>query len=118
MDKELHKSATDILAIIANSSRFSENRDFHELFLDAESLISGMAFLIGPVRDLEQKYRQEIVGYMSEGDSHAKAETKAKAGDTYKQYRKLEDVVELAKEQVMLLKKFKGDLETEYKHAK
>lgn len=117
MDKEVKHTAQDLLSIIVKSKKYTELNDFHSLFMDAESIVSGLAFLIGPLREQEQRYRMLLVKHMNDGDSHAKAEAKAKASPEYMAFRKIEDVVELAKEQIMLLKKFKGDLELEYKRS-
>lgn len=117
MNQEALEEAKIVLSLIAKSKNYSEVKDFNSLFLDAESIISSLAYLIGPLRDQEQEYRSLIVKFTDQGDSHAKAEAKAKASDEYKFFKKLEDVYELAKEQVMILKKFKGDLEAEYKRS-
>lgn len=65
-----------------------------------------MATLIGPLMDAETAYRQKIKAYMQDGASNAKAEAYAKAEEEYKTWKKIEHVYELAKEQIMLIKKF------------
>lgn len=117
MNDEVKNQAKEILAIIADAKKYTEVKDFHSLFMDAESIISTLAYLIGPLRDQEQKYRLLVVELKSTGESVSGAEAIAKASDEYKEFKKLEDVYELAQEQIMLLKKFKSDLELEYKHS-
>jgi uncharacterized protein YfcZ (UPF0381/DUF406 family) len=102
-----------VLAEIANARRYTELPNPTDLFLSCETLVSALATLIGPLMDLETAYRQEIVLSLDAGDSHAKAEAKAKAGQSYAEWCKLQMVHDLAEHQVNLVKKFKDELQAE-----
>lgn len=104
----------DMLAVIIRGKDYSKIKDMNTLFWDAESIISTMAYLIKPLMDSEQTYRKLSVAYMEAGDSHAKAEAKAKCSDEYNDYKKNQMVYDLANEQVMLIKKFGTELKMEY----
>lgn len=117
MNEETRKTAQLILSEIAKSRNYSDTTAPHELFLACETIISGLAYLIGPKADLETKYRELIVKFMDEGDSHAKSEAKGKASKEYADYRKLEGIYEIGNQQILLLKKFKIDLQGEYNRA-
>jgi len=109
--------AKAIRDIIGKARSYRGTPDLNELFLDAETIIGSLAYLIGPKIELEAAYRAKVVEYMEAGDSHAKAEAKARASDAYKNWKKVESIYELGHEQVMLLKKFKDDLNSEYKRT-
>lgn len=117
MDKDTKDTAREILSFVAKGKKYTELKDFHTLFMDAESIISALAYLVGPKSNLEHQYRMLKVKYMDEGRSHAESEARAKASEVYKEFRKIESVCEIAIEQIQLLKKFKGDLELEYKRS-
>lgn len=108
--------AVELRNEIARSKELTTNTDISDVFLSAEFIISGLASLIGFIAELEQRYRQVVVKHMLEG-SHARAEAIAKSGDEYKEWRKFKDLYDLAHEQVMLLKKFRDDLQREYQRT-
>ncbi len=116
MKPEVKDAAKQMLTVIAEARRSSETQDFHSMFLGAENIISYQAYLISPLMDLEQAYRRKVVEYM-DTDSAAKGEAKAKASDEYKDWKKLEKAYDLGNEQIMLLKKFKDNLEMEYRNS-
>ena len=117
MNEETNKLTTALRDTIGRARSYS-GVDVHEVFLDAESIISALAYLISPKMELETRYRTKIVEYMANGDSAAKAEAKAKAGTEYSEWRKLEQLYDLGNEQIMLLKKFKDGLEMERQNVK
>lgn len=117
MDTRVEQTAKLILSEIAKARAYSDVPEPHDLFLSAETIISGLASLIGPMMSLETAYRQAIVNYMDEGDSHAKAEAKAKAGVAYAEYKKLDYVMKLAEAQTQLIKKFAQDLQMERRRS-
>lgn len=113
MNDNTPEIAKDVLTAIARAKNYRSVTALDEIFFDAEAIVSSLAYLVGPKAELEQAYRLKIVTYMECGDSHAKAEAKAKATDEYKNWKKVEAVYELGHEQIMLLKKFKEDLAQE-----
>lgn len=110
---ETKELAVELRNEIARAKQLTTNSDVHEIFISAENIISTLSFLISPIADMEMAYRKKIVEYMLE-DSHAKAEAKAKASEEYKEWRKFTALYDLAHEQLMLLKKFREDLQKEY----
>jgi len=105
------ETAKFLLSEIASAKNLISNSDMNGVFMSAENLISSLAYLITPLAELEQAYRKEAMTIESE--SQAKAEARAKASDTYKEWRKLDNLINLSHEQVMLLKKFRDDLAME-----
>ena len=106
--------ATELRDVIAKARNYSDVTDAHEIFMDAETIIGTLAFLISPIACLEQTYKMMIVEFMEDGDSNAKAKSKAEASDSYRDWKKLKAIYELGEQQLMLLKKFKDDLNSEY----
>lgn len=117
MNEDAREIAKVALAEIASAREYSKNPQPHDLFISAETLVSCLATLISPLMDCETAYRQKIALYVSEGDSNAKAETKARAGQEYKDWKKLQMVYELSQEQILLIKKFGTLLGDEYKRS-
>lgn len=115
MDKPTEELAKELRNAIGRAREY-DRTDILGMFMECENIIGILAYLISPLTKLEQEYRQKIVNYMeSEGDSHAKAEAKARASEEYMNYRKLDMLYKLGNEQVLILKKFKDNLEAEYK---
>ena len=108
MKEDYKDTARFLLGEIANAKNLVSKNDIHGIFISAENIISSLAYLITPLAELEQAYRIEALP--KEEESQAKAEARAKAGDIYKEWRKLVNLMDLAKEQLMILKKFKEDL--------
>jgi hypothetical protein len=109
--KNYKNTARFLITEIGKAEDLISKNDMSGIFMSAESIISSLAYLITPLAELEQKYRIEAI--TKDDESQAKAEARAKAGDTYKEWRKLDNLMELAKEQIMLLKKFRDDLAME-----
>lgn len=107
------QTAALLLGEIERAKNYSALPAPHELFISAETIISGLATLIDPVLTLESEYRKELVAYMENGDSAAKAEAKAKAGENYRKWKKLQAIMELGEHQINLIKKFKEDIALE-----
>lgn len=112
--EEANKQAKEMLQVIAKSQDYSQVKDYHQIFMDAEAIISIMAYLTGELSNREQKYRELIIKFEDEGRSHASAEARAKASDEYREWKKLERAYKLGYEQIMLLKKFQGNLGIEH----
>lgn len=106
-----------LLQEISAAKEYSKSPEPHDLFISAETIISSLAYLIGPLMDAETAYRQKIKKYVEEGDSNAKAESRAMAEEEYKNWRKIKMVYELSEEQVKLIKKFGTYLQGEYNRA-
>lgn len=117
MDEETQATAKLILGEIARAKQYSKMPQPHDLFLSAETIISGMAYLVGPMLDFENAYKAQIVGYIDDGFSHNKAETKAQMGEAYKNYRKLKYVYDLGEMQTQMLKRFHSVLQDDYKRS-
>ncbi len=117
MNNETKDTAKLILAEIAKARNYSELPTPHDLFISSEAIISGMAYLIGPLMDAETAYRSKVDGFIGEKMSAAAAEAKAKAGIEYAEWKKLERTYNLAEQQLMILKKFKDDLQMEFKRS-
>lgn len=114
MNKEIEQLAIDLRNTIGEARKFTDSTHFNDIFISAETIIGTLAYLISPIMLLEQKYRELVVSMMAEGDSHAKAEAKAKASTEYVEWKKYQMLYELGHEQVMLLKKFKDKLTDEF----
>ena len=112
METATTKVAKQILADLAETD-FTEAASMSSLFSRSERLIANLAYLIGPLMDMESLYRDEMRSIVEAGESVAKAEATAKAGASYREWKKLEHVYDLAHERVMLIKKFADKLERE-----
>ena len=112
------KTAKVILGEIARAKQFTETKQVGEIFLSAETIVSGLAYLLGARLDAEQAYRIKRQAFIADGMTAAAAEAAAKATDQYIHWRKLEEVYELGVQQIQLLKKFGPLIEAEYQRAK
>jgi len=116
-EQDIKETAILLRNEIAKSQNLTSDVDLHTIFLSAETIVSCLSFLISPIADMEQKYRQKIVELIfvpgAKERSHAQAEAMAKASDEYKDWRKYSALYELGHEQIMLLKKFREDLSNE-----
>lgn len=115
MNPEVLETAKRLVLEIGRAKELSDTNNVNEIFLSAEFIIASLAYLISPLTQLETSYRELIVKYMDLEDSHAKAEAKAKASKEYQEWNKLKMLMELANSQIMILKKFRSNLEVEYK---
>ena len=106
-----------LVTVLTGAKDYSEIKDFHGLFADLEAIVSALALLIDPQMRLEQAYRELVVKYMDDGDSHAKAEAKARASEEYRKWKKLELTCKLADEQIKALKKFESSLAMEWQRS-
>mgnify|MGYP001604973145 CR=1 FL=1 len=114
--EDIKNASKELVNEIAKANQITSDTDVHEVFLSAERIISWLAYLISPIADMEQEYR--IKAIPTEKQSNANAEAIAKASDEYKKWRKYTALYELAQEQIMLLKKFKENLELERQRTK
>lgn len=114
--KEVVEEYESLIEILKSAKDYSTT-DIHQIFTDVETLVSTQAYLIDPLSRLEFAYRVQIVENMKEGDSHAKAEAKARASEAYRMWKKMEMAYNLADEQIRVAKKFESRLESEYKRT-
>lgn len=111
MNEETKKVCQDLVNEIGRAKELTNNVDMNEVFMSAETIISLLAYLIKPKADLEQAYR--IDALTKDDESQSKAEARAKAGDYYKEWRKLAELMEIAEHQINILKKFREDIALE-----
>jgi hypothetical protein len=112
------ETAKVVLGEVARAKQFTETRQIGEIFLSAETIISGLAYLLAAKVEAEQDYRIKRMKFINDGMTAAAAESHAKASDEYVQWRKLEGVYDLGEQQIQLLKKFGPLLEDEYKRTR
>ena len=112
------ETAKLVLGEVARAKQFTETKQIGEIFLSAETIISGLAYLLSAKVEAEQAYRIKRQLHINEGMSAAAAEAHAKATDEYAHWQKLEGVYELGVQQIQLLKKFGPLLEDEYKRTR
>jgi hypothetical protein len=117
MTKETEQVCKEILAEIANGSRFSEVKNYSELFDGVEKLISNLAWLVSPLLEAEQAYRIKVLSYRKDGESVAGAEMKAKCDPEYLTWQKLRETRDLADAQIKVIKKFASLLQEEYRNV-
>lgn len=106
---ETYQLLSDILNGVKDYSR----TDPHIAFGEAETIISCLSHLTDPLLRMEQAYRELVVSYLDDGKSKAESEARAKASEEYRKWQKLKLMCELANEHIMLLKKFKDQLDVE-----
>lgn len=127
-NKSYLTEAKELVNEIGASRELTSNTDVNDIFLSAEKIIGLLAYLIKPLADLEQEYRKEAlpiiitrplmkdgVTLIQERESQSAAEARAKAGEIYKEWRKLDNLMKLSHEQLLILKKFRDDLSAEFK---
>lgn len=116
MDKQTEELAKELRDAIGKGRQY-DRTDILGMFMECENIIGILAYLISPLTKFEQEYRTKIVNYMEQGDSHAKAQEKARISDAYVNYRNLDMLCKLGDDKVKILKKFKDNLEMEYKRT-
>jgi hypothetical protein len=114
---DVTETAKIVLAEVARAKQFTQTRQIGEIFLSAETIVSGLAYLLSPMLEAEQAYRIKRQSHINDEMTAAAAEAHAKASDEYKYWRKLEGVYDLGEQQIQLLKKFGPLLEAEYKRS-
>ncbi len=110
-EQDVKETAILLRNEIAKAQKITSDTDIHTVFLSAELIIGCLSYLISPIADMEQKYRQLAIPNPQQ--SNAAAEAIAKASNEYKEWRKYAALYELGHEQIMLLKKFREDLQRE-----
>lgn len=115
MNEEIKTECKKLRDEIGFGKTLLETNDINGMFLSLETIISYLAYMISPMTELENKYRVLKAKFIEEGDSDAKAETKAKASVEYVDWKKVERLYELGHEQAMALKKFKDVAQGEYR---
>jgi hypothetical protein len=119
MDKQqVSETAKVILGEVARAKGFAETGQLNEIFLSAETIISGLAYLLAAKVEAEQIYRIKRQTYINEGMTAAAAEAHAKASDEYAYWQKVEGVYDLGIQQTQLLKKFGPLLDDEYRRTR
>lgn len=113
---DVKNAGKELVNEIGRASSITSDTDIHEIFMSAERIISWLAYLIGPIADMEQRYR--MLAIPSKDQSNASAEAIAKASNEYKDWRKFTALYELGHEQLMILKKFRDDLGLERRNTK
>ena len=108
---EIDTIAKELVAEIAHAKTITTTTDIADVFMSAEQIIGTLAYLIGPIQDMEQEYRK--LALKRDEESQSQADARAKASDEYKRWKKFERLYDLAHEQVMMLKKFKDDIAME-----
>src|SRR4051794_29283201 len=93
------KTAKVILSEVARAKQFTEAKQVGDIFLSAETIVSGLAYLLGAKLDAEQAYRIKRQSFINDGMTAAAAEAHAKATNEYILWRKLEGVYELGEAQ-------------------
>ena len=116
MEKDIKETSIMLRNEIAKAGQLASDVDIHEVFLSAETIISCLAYLISPIAEMEQRYRQKVMDAMLSG-SNAKAEAHGKASEEYKEWRKHAALYKLGHEQILLLKRFRTDLALEKQNA-
>lgn len=107
----------DLKSQIYSAQRYTEARNPHDLFIDAENIIGNLAYVSGIMLEFESQYRKLKVAEIEKGNSVAKAEAVAKASDEYVTWKKIESLHNLAIEQIRLIKKFQHVIETEHQNS-
>ncbi len=116
MSPETLQIATQLRELIGKTREF-DRTDILGIFMDCESINGMLSYLITPLAEAETEFRHKVFEYMEEGMSNAAAEAKAKAGKEYQEWRKLDMLYKRGDESVRILKKFKDNLEDEYKRT-
>lgn len=117
MEKTTETTAKRLLALIGETRDYNSPALPSKLLADASNIMGELVYLVGPLMDLETAYRDEVKLLMESDISVAKAETMAKAGMNYKEWKKLQMVYELGEESIRLLKKFATLAQEEYKNT-
>ncbi|HLH93564.1 MAG TPA: hypothetical protein VKW08_00455 [Xanthobacteraceae bacterium] len=115
---QVSETAKIVLGEVAKAKHFTETGQLNEIFLSAETIISGLAYLLSAKVEAEQQYRLKRVKCLNDGMTAAAAEAHAKASDEYVYWQKLEGVYDLGVQQTQLLKKFGPLLDDEYRRTK
>lgn len=119
MNEEIQKHLKQLLAEIASSSKWGETVAPHITFQSCEKIIALMAQLNFFRVNAEMAYRKKLVilldskktkvigGEEREVEmSYSEAEARAKASEEYDMHRRIENIFEIANEQVMAIKKW------------
>lgn len=114
-EQDIKETAITLRDEIAKAQELTSDVDMHTVFLSAETIVSCLSYLISPIADMEQRYRRLAIPVGEE--SNAAAEARAKASDEYKEWRKYSALYDLGGEQIKLLKRFRDNLQEEYKRA-
>lgn len=118
MNTDTESCAKRLLALIAETRDYNSPALPSKLLEDATNIMGELVYLVGPLMDLETAYRDEVKLLMESDTSVAKAETMAKAGVNYKEWKKVQMVYELGEESIRLLKKFASLAQEEYKNTR
>lgn len=119
MNEKVEHLLKELLGEIASSSKWGETVAPHITFQSCEKIISLMAILNSFRVTAEMNYRRKVIEELDKkktkivgGDervvdtSYSEAEARAKASQDYDTHKRVENVFEIAQEQVNAIKKW------------
>lgn len=119
MNQEIEKLLKELLAEIASSSSWGSTVAPHITFQSCERIISLMARLNSFRVSSEMAYRKKLIEFLdtkkvkttaeserSVDMSFSEADARAKATQEYDTHRRVENIFEIANEQIMAIKKW------------
>lgn len=119
MNQEIEKLLKELLAEIASSSSWGSTVAPHITFQSCERIISLMARLNSFRVSSEMAYRKKLIEFLdtkkvkatADGErvvetSYSEADARAKATQEYDTHRRVENIFEIANEQIMAIKKW------------
>lgn len=119
MNQEIEKLLKELLAEIASSSTWGSTVAPHITFQSCERIISLMARLNSFRVSSEMAYRRKLIEFLdtkkvkatADGErvvetSYSEADARAKATQEYDTHRRVENIFEIANEQIMAIKKW------------
>lgn len=123
---EIEKLCKELLAEIASSSSWGTTVAPHVTFQSCERIISLMARLNSFRVSSEMAYRRKLIEFLDAkknkivgGEerivetSYSEADARAKATQEYDTHRRVENIFEIANEQIMAIKKWADVLKTD-----
>lgn len=119
METEIQKLLKELLGEIASSSQWGTTVAPHVTFQSCERIISLMARLNSFRVSSEMAYRKKLIEFLdmkktkstADGErivetSYSEADARAKATQEYDTHRRVENIFEIANEQIMAIKKW------------
>ena len=117
MEEQIKKETQKLIALIMEAERLPENPSTTDAYYTiAQRILSQRAYMTGLMTRAEQSYELRKLQLRTEKKlSIAAAENEAKTEEVYALYQNIKHAVSTAEEEVMLLKKWLGVRDTEYK---
>lgn len=119
MEQEIQKLLKELLGEIASSSQWGTTVAPHVTFQSCERIISLMARLNSFRVSSEMAYRRKLIYFLDQKKtkttvdserqvdiSYSEADARAKATQEYDTHRRVENIFEIANEQIMAIKKW------------